>query len=265
MSTTKSYPARPAATRGARAAGPDAGHLGPSGIDRADQIAGADQIDGADLDDQIDGADLDDADIAAEPAVDDPASGVRRLGVWLVLAGVLGFAAAFTLTVDKIRLIQDPTFSPSCNFNPIVNCGNVMKTGQAEVFGFPNSLIGVGAFAVLAAVGLALLAGARFRSWFWVGLAAGTVFGVGFVHWLAFQSMFRIGSLCPWCMVVWAVVLPSFVAVMSYAARTGQFGAGLVPAGRWLRRHTAEVLVVWFLVFVVAAGVRFWDFWQTFV
>lgn len=201
----------------------------------------------------------------AGPAVDDPADGLRRLGTWLVVAGVLGFAAAFTLTVDKIHLITDPQFQPSCNFSPIVNCGNVMRTGQAEVFGFPNSLIGVGAFAVLAAIGAALLAGARVRPWFWAGLEAGTVFGLGFVHWLAFQSMFRIGSLCPWCMVVWAVVVPTFVAVTAYTTRTGQFGARLVPVGRWLRAHQAELLAVWALVFVATAGVRFWDYWQTFV
>ncbi len=242
MATTKSYPA---------ASDPDVHDATGDADDATGEAAGAYVAEAGAAGDQ--------------PPVDDPADGVRRFAGWLAIAGLVGFAAAFALTVDKIRLIQDPSFSPSCNFNPIVNCGNVMRTGQAEVFGFPNSLIGVGAFAIVAAVGLALLARARFRPWFWAGLEAGTVFGLAFVHWLAFQSMFRIGSLCPWCMVVWAVVIPTFVSVTAYTTRTGQFGAGLVPLGRWVRRHHAEILIVWLLVFAVTAVVRFWDFWRTYV
>lgn len=253
MATTKSRPTRQAGFPDP--ATPGATRLDPGRTHGGDADLGAEYLDALNADEST----------VLEPPVDDPAGGLRRFAAWLVVAGVLGSAAAFTLTVDKIKLIQDPSFSPSCNVNPIVNCGNVMKTGQAQAFGFPNSLIGVAAFAVLTAVGLTLLAGARFRPWFWAGMEAGAAFGAVFVHWLAFQSMFRIGSLCPWCMVVWAVVLPTFVAVTSYATRTGQFGTGLVPFGRWLHRHTAEILIVWFLVFVVTAGVRFWNFWQTFV
>ncbi len=197
------------------------------------------------------------------PPVDPPEQGLRRFAGWLSIAGLLGGSAAFALTVDKLRLAQDPSFVPSCNLNPVINCGNVMSTDQASAFGFPNSIIGVGAFAVLATIGVGLLAGARFRPWFWAGLQVGALFGVGFVHWLAYESMFRIGSLCPWCMVVWTVMLPTFLSVTSYTLATGQFGAGPVGAGRWLRRHYAEVLLVWYLMFIGVAGVQFWDYWQT--
>ena len=249
-----------ATTHAARGAGQPDGDLDTPVIDP--RVVRHDVVPVGALDDALD----DDLDVElAGPPVDDPSDGVRRLAGWLVVAGALGLAAAFTLTVDKIRLLTDPAFQPSCNLSPIVNCGNVMRTDQAVVFGFPNSLIGVGAFAVLAAIGAALLAGARVRPWFWAGLEAGTLFGLVFVHWLAFQSMFRIGSLCPWCMVVWAVVIPTFVSVTAYTTRTGQFGTRLVPVGRWLRAHQVEVLLVWALVFVATAGVRFWDYWQTLV
>lgn len=201
----------------------------------------------------------------SEPAVDDASAGIRRLGVWLVVAGILGFAAAFELTVDKIRLLIDPAFVPSCNLSPILSCGSVMRTAQASVFGFANSIIGVGAFAVVAAIGFGILAGARFRGWYWIGLQLGALFGIGFVHWLAFQSMFRIGALCPWCMVVWTVTIPTFLSVTAYVTRTGRLGRGAVPFGRFLRRHNAELLILWYLVFVLAAGVRFWSYWKTLV
>lgn len=85
-----------------------------------------------------------------------------------------------------------------------------MTTEQAEVFGFPNPVIGIASFAVVATVGVALLAGAQFARWFWLGMLIGTGAGVVFVHWLAFQSLYRIGALCPYCMVVWAVMIPTF-------------------------------------------------------
>lgn len=229
------------------------------GTVRQDEVLGQDEL----LDDGLDDDALEAGPV--EPPVDDPDRGARRLGLWLAIAGVVGFAAAFELTVDKIRLLADPQFVPSCNISPILSCGSVMKTAQASVFGFANSIIGVGAFAVVAAVGFGLLAGARYRGWFWLCLQAGALFGIGFVHWLAFQSMFRIGALCPWCMVVWTVTIPTFLSVTAYTLRTGRLGRGAVGAGRFLQRHYAEILLVWYLVFVVTAGVRFWDYWRTLV
>ena len=57
---------------------------------------------------------------------------------------------------------------------------------------------------------MALLAGARFRPWFWLGLQAGTLFGVGFVTWLQYESLYSIGSLCLWCCLAWVVTIASF-------------------------------------------------------
>ena len=53
--------------------------------------------------------------------------------------------------------------------------------------------------------------------WYWAGLATGTLLGTAFVHWLIFQSLYRIGALCPYCMVVWAVTIPLLVVVASIA------------------------------------------------
>src|SRR3546814_955690 len=114
------------------------------------------------------------------------------------------------LLIEKIALLEDPTYVPSCSINPILRCGSVMSTEQAEVFGFPNPIIGVAGFAIVTTVGVALLAGARLPRWFWWGLQAGTTFGVVFIPWLMFQSLYRIYPLCPYCMVVWAVTIPLF-------------------------------------------------------
>ncbi|MDE0776535.1 MAG: vitamin K epoxide reductase family protein, partial [Nocardioides sp.] len=128
----------------------------------------------------------------------------------LLLGGAAGFAAAFVLVVEKIALIADPDYVPSCSLNPVLSCGSIMETDQAELFGFPNPLIGVAAFAILMTTGAALLAGASLARWYWIALQVGAVLGLAFVGWLISQSLYVIGALCPYCMVVWAVVIPVF-------------------------------------------------------
>ena len=128
-------------------------------------------------------------------------------GLIMTFAGAAGFIASFVLTIDKIKLLKDSRFVPSCNISETLNCKSVMLSEQAEVFGFPNSLIGIGAFAVFAALGLATLAGVNFPSWFWQIALTGTASAAIFCHWLAYQTTFVIGALCPYCMVAWTGTL----------------------------------------------------------
>ena len=93
-----------------------------------------------------------------------------------------------------------------------------MITPQASVFGFPNSLIGIVAFTVVLVTGVLAIAKVDLPRWYWVGLAIGTLLGTVFVHWLAWQSLYSIGALCPYCMVVWAVTIPLLVVATSIAA-----------------------------------------------
>ena len=63
--------------------------------------------------------------------------------VWVLIAGVVGLAAAATLMVEKLRILENPDYVPTCSINPVLTCGSMMKTPQAEVFGFPNPLLGI--------------------------------------------------------------------------------------------------------------------------
>ena len=82
-----------------------------------------------------------------------------------------------------------------------------MLSKQAEVFGFPNSLIGVATFAMMLVIAVALFFGIRFPKLFWQLVLGGTALAVIFCHWLAFQTTFIIGALCPYCMVAWFATL----------------------------------------------------------
>ncbi|MDQ6524917.1 vitamin K epoxide reductase family protein [Nocardioides sp. LHD-245] len=192
-------------------------------------------------------------------------AGDRALAVLLLAGGLLGLTAAFVLVVEKIALLGDASYTPSCSLNPVLDCGSIMTTAQAEVLGFPNPLLGIAAFPVLTATGAALLAGARLARWYWAGLQAGVTLGLGFVCWLIFQSLYRISALCPYCMVVWAVVLPVFWYVTLRNARAGLFGARVAGARvtRTLREWHLLALTVAVLVVLGLIAERFWYYWRT--
>jgi uncharacterized membrane protein len=183
---------------------------------------------------------------------------------WIVIAGVLGLVSSATLTIEKIELLLNPAYVPSCNLNPVVSCGSVMTTPQAAAFGFPNSLIGIGAFAVVTATGVLAVAKVPLPRWYWVGLAVGTLFGAGFVHWLIFQSLYRIGALCPYCMVVWVATISLLVVVASIAFGPGDDGRGGALV-RELHHWRWSLATIWFTAVFLLIVVRFWDFWSTLI
>lgn len=191
----------------------------------------------------------------------------RALAWLLLLGGVVGTVAALVLTVEKLALLADSTYVPSCSVNPVLNCGSIMSTEQAAVLGFPNPLIGLAAFPVVAATGAALLAGARMRRWYWVGLQLGVTLGVVFVGWLVFQSLYRIGALCPYCMVVWAVVIPVFWYVTLANLREGRLGDRVASSRvvAWLARNHAVVLTAVVVLLLSLITQRFWDYWSSLV
>ncbi len=187
-----------------------------------------------------------------------PAPG--RFLTWLLLVGgIIGFLAAFDLTVERIRLIADPDYIPTCNISPILSCGSVMLQEQATVFGFSNSLIGVAGFASIITVAMAIFAGAKFKAWYWIGIQVGVSFGIVFVHWLMYQSLYVIGSLCPYCMVVWAVTIPMFVYVTLYNLTSGNFGAPAARSNFWklIRRNAWAIVLIWYAIIAALIIVRF--------
>lgn len=42
-------------------------------------------------------------------------------------------STSITLTVEKIALLKDAAYVPSCSINPVLSCGSVMTTPQAEL------------------------------------------------------------------------------------------------------------------------------------
>lgn len=196
------------------------------------------------------------------PAVESPAPAppVAASRAWAVLiGGVIGLAASVTLTVEKIKLLTDSGYVPSCNLNPVLSCGSVMVTPQASVLGFPNPLMGIVAFTVVVVTGVLTVAKVPLPQWYWVGLTLGTLAGSGFVHWLIFQSLYRIGALCPYCMVVWSVTLCLLVI---FAALTSE-QTGIRNKLHHLHRWRWTIVALWFIALFLLIFIRFQDYWVT--
>lgn len=173
----------------------------------------------------------------------------------LVTTGAIGLLAAFILSVDKVQLLTDKLAGEKsdfgCDISPWVSCSGVMESSQAAAFGFPNSFIGIVGFSVVLTLGVVVLAGSPLPNWMWAGLQAGTVFGISFVTWLQFQSIYSIGKLCPYCMVVWAVMIPLFIAVTAESLR--RF-AGTSGIARFVSNWTVLLIALWY----IAVGAAIW-------
>ena len=180
----------------------------------------------------------------------------RNMGMWMLITGLIGAVASFLLLYERIQLWRDADHSTACDINPWVSCGQVMESWQASTFGFPNIFVGVVGFPLVMAIGVGLSGGVRHPRWYWHGLQAGVLFALGFCVWLWSQAVYVIDALCPYCMVVWAAVIPLAVVV---TARN--IIHGVLPSSEGLRRFAADwwwvVMVLLYLLVVVSIVLQF--------
>ncbi len=187
----------------------------------------------------------------------------RRIGGLMTATGVVGWLASLRLTVDDWRLLKDPAYVPSCDVSPVVGCGSAMASWQGNLLGFPNMLLGLGAFAAVAVLGLTVLAGGRLPRGLWLALNAGALGAVGFVHWLVWQSLYDLNRLCPYCAVVWVVTIALFWYLTLHNLRHG-----VIPVPRGARAAVEVVLeshwlllAGWYGAIVLLVLTRFWTYW----
>ncbi len=152
------------------------------------------------------------------------AAAVRRpwaLAITLIITGVIGWYAAFALTVEKFHLLVNPDATLGCDISPLVQCKANLDSWQGSLFGFPNPILGLTGWVAVIVVGAALLAGARFDRWFWIVFNLGVAAALALVVFLIYTSVFVLGTLCPWCMVTWVATIPTFLIVTLHNLRSG--------------------------------------------
>jgi uncharacterized membrane protein len=184
-----------------------------------------------------------------------------------IVMGVIGFVASFILTYDKIQVLQNPNYDPSCNINPILSCGSVMKTEQASLLGVPNTVFGLVAFTMLGTLGFILSTGVRLKRWIWALAQVAALAGILFMHYLFFQGVYRINAICPWCFIVWMITIPVFWYLTLYNL---ELFADKLPKqvnriSTFARKHHADILVTWYVVIFLILLERFWYYWSTLI
>jgi len=185
----------------------------------------------------------------------------ERSDVWIfstVLVGAaLSLLAAFVLSVDSLEIAKNPNAVLSCSLNAVINCASVMKHPSAEMFGFPNSYIGLMAEPVVITVAIAGLAGVRFPRAFMAVAQAFYGLGLIFAFYLFSVSAFQIGALCPWCLLVTLSTTLVFMSMLHYNIREDNLYVSEKHSAylkKWIesgydRMLTATIIAV--LVFII--------------
>lgn len=191
----------------------------------------------------------------------------KTLPYLLIAVGIIGLIASFVLTYDKIHVLANKDYVPSCNINPILSCGSVMKTEQASLLGVPNTVFGLISFSMLLTFGFLLAGGAKVKKWVWISAQVAATVGVIFMHYLFFQGVFRIHAICPWCFVVWMITIPTFwyITIYNLTERNIKLPKRLEPISLFVQKHHGDILLVWYLIIFGILLQRFWYYWSTLI
>jgi uncharacterized membrane protein len=181
-------------------------------------------------------------------------------GVVAVFAAV-GLICSLILSIEKLQLAENPNQALPCSLNAFLNCATVMNTPESSLLGFPNSFIGMMAYAVLLTVAIAGLFGTRFPKGFMAVAQVGVTIEILFAYWLFFDSVFAIKVLCPFCLAVTFSSTMIFAAITRYnileknlylADKTQQ------TVEKWVSKDYDKVAVAgWIVAMVALVLVRF--------
>lgn len=204
---------------------------------------------------------------------------IKKTFPWILIVGsIIGLVASFVLTIDTIELIKNPQADLPCNINPFLSCTSVANTWQSQIFGFPNPILGIISFSMLFAVGIMLFWGGRAKKTFWLAVNFGALLAFAFVIWFFFESVYSIGSLCIYCMIVWATTWPIFLYTTIWNFEENHFEIThpnpLLQQERaskklqekinrfmgFVSKNHAQILVAWYLIMVLLIIFQFKEF-----
>ena len=175
----------------------------------------------------------------------------------LLITSIIGLISSFVLTVEKINLIKNPAYVPTCSFNPVFSCANIMSSWQAELFGFPNPLLGIVGFSITLCVAMSLFAGAKFTKWYRNFLHMGVSLAMLFCVWLYYNAFFVIGYACLYCIFVWFCITPMFYYTCAYNFIICNKSEFLVNT---FKSKTLAFVIITYMVGILIFCYRFRDF-----
>jgi uncharacterized membrane protein len=137
----------------------------------------------------------------------------------MLVGAIFSLLAAFVLSVESIEIAKNPDAKLSCSVNLILNCATVAAHPTSTMFGFPNPFLGLMTEPIVITVAIAGLAGVRFPRLFMFTAQVFYTLGLLFALFLLYTSMFVIGALCPWCLLVTLTTILVWFAMTRYNLR----------------------------------------------
>lgn len=174
----------------------------------------------------------------------------------MLIGAILSLTAAFVLSVESIEIAKNPHAELSCSVNLIVNCATVAAHPTATMFGFPNSFLGMITEPVVITVAVAGLAGIAFPRRFMFVAQIFYTLGFLFALYLLSISMFVIGALCPWCLLVTLTTIMVWFAITRYNLRHDNLYLPKHISRRihiWLDRDYDKVMMFTLIIVIIAA------------
>jgi uncharacterized membrane protein len=184
---------------------------------------------------------------------------------FIVLAcGIIGLIASLILVHDTLAVSQNAHYVPSCNLNPVLSCGNVINAPGDKILGLPYPYYGIAAFSILIGSGAGMLAGAKYKKWYWLTFQVLMTIGTVGAYLLLLKSIYKIHSLCPFCLSVdvattilfWYTTLYVF-GLQDIRVRNAKLNAVYF----WVRRHHLDILILWFLLVIAFILKHFWYYY----
>lgn len=120
---------------------------------------------------------------------------------------MLGLVSSLIQTIERINYALHPKVALTCDINAIFSCSNVFDAWQSSVFGFSNSLICMIFFGLTAGVALAAATGSQLNRAVRYVFHFFSVFFLGFGAWYLWQSTYRIGFICIFCLFCYSAVI----------------------------------------------------------
>jgi uncharacterized membrane protein/protein-disulfide isomerase len=160
---------------------------------------------------------------------------------------LVGLLASFAAAYVHYQLAVAPGYESFCDVNATFSCTQAYQSAYGRLLGMPVSVLGAGYFAAL----LALMALGRRLDALASYLLVASLVGLGFVLYLAWATIFVLGTLCPLCLATYAAVVGLFF-IAGAAASTPMID---VPdrLSRDLRRLVASPLAIAVVAVVIGA------------
>lgn len=178
----------------------------------------------------------------------------------LVFLSLAGLVAAVWQAAERVHMLKNPGGPLACDLSPIVDCGTVLGHRLSALFGFPNAFIGIVFFSMLLALGLSALMGNELKKIRPLLLGLSTIL-LGFSLWFFGVSVYIIGKICIFCIVIWLTAVPLFAYTLREYLMERKVTGYLATVRDFLDKRTPEAILTAYVILTALFLFNFRDYY----